>query len=32
MDLADTSAYKDPNGHYYCIPKPNYADNVLWGL
>ena len=32
MDLADTTAYKDPDGHYYCIPKPNYADNVLWAL
>ena len=32
MDMADTAAYKDPDGHYYCIPKPNYADNVLWGL
>ena len=32
MDMADTTAYKDPDGHYYCIPKPNNADNVLWGI
>lgn len=32
MDMADTQAYKDPDGHFYCIPKPNYADSVMWGL
>ena len=32
MDMADTEAYRDADGNFYCVPRPYYADNALWGM
>ncbi len=32
MDMDDTNAYRDADGNFYAIPKPNYTEPAMFGL